>query len=110
MDQQQQQGNPFADIMSKAQGSQGVDRASSAQQQANAVIGAAQGGAALPEESQLNRGQNPGNSSPLLNAVQQLEKFVQMATEPDEIKMTREIIRLLSKLIDKDQERMGSEL
>jgi hypothetical protein len=65
----------------------------------------------MPDDSgQLEEGKNPDKSGPLLSAVQQLENFIKLSTDRDEIQTARGIISLLVRLIRRDQEIMSSRL
>lgn len=57
-----------------------------------------------PKHNPLLPGANPGGSKFLVGAIQQLQGYIGESTERDEIAIARAVIRLLTKLIDKDQE------
>lgn len=105
------QENPFAQFAQGLGGGSAAPQPSPMVQEKNAAIGAAQGVEnAMAANPQLESGTNPGNSQSLLRASQALENYIKDATDPAEIKMARNIITLITRLINADQMRMASEL
>ncbi len=109
------QQNPFLAFLAKqqAQGAQSPNQNMPASAQAasgmsipgGAPVGAAPAGAQEPDiDDAAMPGQNPGVSKNLLGALNQLHGAITIMTDPQEIRMVRSIIVLLTQLVQRDQE------
>jgi hypothetical protein len=62
-----------------------------------------------PDGMPLNDATQPGKTGdstrPLLGAISQLHQFIAMSTDPQEIQMIRQVVSMLTNLIQKDQQR-----
>ncbi len=58
----------------------------------------------------LQPGKTGDITKPLLGAISQLHGFIASATDPEDIQMVRQIVSILTNLIQRDQERSGQEL
>lgn len=128
--QQPQQGggnfdqNPFADLME----SKASPASAMGQQQMGALMSAPQAGApqaGMPQAQggqsgqpmempmgmqALQAGKTGDSTKPLLGAIAQLHGYIAAITDPEEIQMVRQIVSLLTNLIQRDQERSGQEM
>ena len=99
--QPNQQGNPFAELMSKFQQNRQAPQQAPAQPPMPPQAGG-QGQEDVP--NQLNPGDEGGNSSMLVGALQQMQKYISAETQPEFIQIARSISILLTKLIEKDHD------
>lgn len=103
--------NPFAKILEQLQGGGGGMPDMDAGPMM-ATQGAPQGpkigpdGKPLPDATQ--RGQNPGTSKFVIQAMQAMQGALAEATEPQEIQMLRQILQTLVKIVDMDQTKQGT--
>lgn len=63
-------------------------------------------GKPLPDVTQ--RGQNPGTSKFVIQAMSAMQGALAEATDPQEIQMLRQILTLLVKVVDMDQSKQGA--
>lgn len=63
-----------------------------------------------PRQNPLLPGANPGGSKFLVGAIQQLHGYIGESTDRNEIATARAIISLLTKLIDKDQQKQNERI
>ena len=105
--------NPFAKILEQFQGGQGggtpgMDAgpmmATNPAQPPAPKIGP--DGKPLPDVTQ--RGQNPGTSKFVIQAMNSMQGALAEATDPQEIQMLRQILTLLVKVVDMDQNKQGA--
>lgn len=61
-----------------------------------------------PAEDDSQKGVNPGGTKFVLGAIQQLNNFITDATDRSDIATVRSVITLLTRLIQKDQERQSA--
>lgn len=100
------EGNPFQGILA----SLGNQSAQNAPQQ-NTQLQSKPAGNQMPEEdNQLMKGKGAGNSQFLLGAVQQIQRYITNSTDPTEIQVARNIVLLLNRLIEKEQQSMMSKI
>jgi hypothetical protein len=103
--------NPFASILQQLQGGGGgmppMDAGPMMATQPAAPQGPKIGpdGKPLPDVTQ--RGQNPGTSKFVVQAMQAMQGALAEATDPQEIQMLRQILSMLVKVVDEDQKRQG---
>lgn len=111
--------NPFEAIVNggQAQAPQGMGVPQEGEEQGGyaqippGMEEAAQMGGVMPEEDdQLQKGAGAGSSKFLLGAAQQLQGYIAESTERDEIAIARSILQLLTKLIDRDQQKLTEKL
>lgn len=116
MNDQMMQGgeqNPFASILSQLQGGgmggglmadAGPMMAAKPATPSAPKIGP--DGKPLPDVTQ--RGQNPGTSKFVIQAMSAMQGALAEATDPQEIQMLRQVLALLVKVVDEDQKRQGT--
>jgi len=102
--------NPFAGMMAAMRRSQSQQAPQGAGGGMPMQGQAPQGPEVPPEDNQFMRGQGAGNSQFLIGAVQQLQKYITNSTDPTEIQIARNIVMLLNKLVEKEQEAKVSEI
>jgi hypothetical protein len=111
-EQMQGGGNPFEEILKQFQGGKGgvtptMDAGPMmATQPAPAGPKIGPDGKPLPDVTQ--RGQNPGTSKFVIQAMQAMQGAMAEATDPEEIQMLRQILQLLVKIVDMDQSKQGA--
>ncbi|MCK9371237.1 hypothetical protein M0R04_15095 [Candidatus Dojkabacteria bacterium] len=97
-------GNPFAGLI------KGFKPAGQEQAPVQAPQAPSQGTPAGMEENQLQQGVNTGTTKPLLSALQGLHAYIAESQDPQEIRIARNIIALLSQLIQRDQSQQEARL
>ena len=100
-------GNPFAGLI-KGFGPKGQESAPAQAPQPQQAP--SQGTAADVPENQLEQGVNTGTTKPLLSALQGLHAYIAESQDPTEIRIARNIISLLSQLIQRDQSQQEAQL
>lgn len=114
--------NPFADLME----SKASPASAMGQQQMGALMSAPQAGMPQAQGGQpgqpgqpmempmgmqaLQAGKTGDSTKPLLGAIAQLHGYIAAITDPEEIQMVRQIVSLLTNLIQRDQERSSQEM
>ena len=98
-------GNPFAGLI-KGFGPKAPESAPAPQPQQTP----SQGTPADMPENQLEQGVNTGTTKPLLSALQGLHAYIAESQDPTEIRIARNIISLLSQLIQRDQSQQEARL
>jgi hypothetical protein len=100
--------NPFEGILASLQGGQEAPMGQ-APQQPSAPTPQPQGGQNVPgaapqlPKDQTQEGVVTGNTKHLLSAVSALQQYITASHDRDEILIGRNMIRLLTQLIEKDQ-------
>ncbi len=103
------EGNPFAGILSSL-GQRQQPQPQQAPQSQMPQRPMPQNGGMEDDDNQLMKGKGAGTTPLLMGAIQSLQKYVTTSTDPDEIRMARSIITLISKLITRDQGKMSERL
>lgn len=103
-------GNPFAGLIKGFKPSGQESAPSQVSQAPQPQQATAQGTPADMEENPLAKGTVTGTTKPLLSALQGLHAYISESQDPVEIRIARNIISLLSQLIQRDQEQQTATL
>lgn len=101
--------NPFEGILASMQGGQGAPTPGTQAPQP-APQGQMVAPGQQPMESQLEKGKNPSATKFLTQAIQAIQNYINASTDKDTIMLGRNIVKLLSKLIDQEEEGQLSNL
>jgi hypothetical protein len=112
----QQGGNPFASILAQLQGGQGQQQPQQAPQQAPAPMAPVKGSSQMqtaqdyqdPSQEQMMPGKTGDNLKGLVQAVTGLQSYVQNSTDPQMIKMLRQIITVITQLMAQEQTELAN--
>lgn len=97
--------NPFEGILASMQGGQGAPQAQAEPQAPQQMPqGQMVAPGQQPMESQLEKGKNPSATKFLTQAIQAIQNYINASTDKDTIMLGRNIVKLLSKLIDQEED------